>query len=235
MTTSRTLGQEFLALYTTMEEFLSKQAGPNPPDSWSAMVEEVSPRNTTVKRYAYSLKAFGRLRNAILHNPRYPDRFIAEPLADAVEEFRQISNIVISPPRLGDEPNLELQPFKRSCSLKKALEHMGENEFSQIIVRDEDGLGLITSEDIARWLENQIEGTDILVLDARLEDLRPYELPGSFQVMGVTKTLFDAEAAFHRPPRSDESRLFAIIVTNNGKRTGKPVRIVTPWDVLALD
>ena len=50
--------------------------------------------------------------------------------------------------------------------------------------------------------------------------------------MARDATVFDAENAFAQLPNRDVSRLYAIIVTQNGKRTEKPLGIVTPWELL---
>jgi hypothetical protein len=45
-------------------------------------------------------------------------------------------------------------------------------------------------------------------------------------------TIYDAREAFTHALRRKQPRLFALIVTENGKTTEKPLGIVTPWDLL---
>ena len=49
--------------------------------------------------------------------------------------------------------------------------------------------------------------------------------------MGPENTVYDAQEAFRKAIETKHPRLFAIIITDNGKKTGKPIGIVTPWDL----
>jgi hypothetical protein len=47
-------------------------------------------------------------------------------------------------------------------------------------------------------------------------------------------TLFDARDQFALPPPDKHERLSAIIITDTGTDRGKPVGIVTPWDLVRM-
>ena len=93
-------------------------------------------------------------------------------------------------------------------------------------------LDLVTTEGIARWFERQAGEDLISVRETTVGDVLAEQPRGSFLLMARDATVFDAENAFAQLPNRDVSRLYAIIVTQNGKRTEKPLGIVTPWELL---
>lgn len=109
---------------------------------------------------------------------------------------------------------------------------MRDHDYSQLIVRDQGTLALLTTEGIARWLEQQTEVEIINVVDARVGRALAYELADSFVVMRRDAPVDAAHAAFTSAIDREHPRLAAIIVTQNGKRTETPLGIVTPWDLL---
>ncbi len=231
-------GHEFLSIFTTMEEYLTRHAPEGGSDSWADRLHRLARINKAVKRYLDDLLAYGRLRNAIVHSSRFPDAYIAEPLPEVVENFRMIVNRITSPVRLREHcaDQKDVRVFKRQDSLKEALVYMRDNDFSQVLVRVQNELSLITAEEITRWLEHQINADGIVVdiAETSLESLEKYEMPGSSMFMSEAESLFDAEDAFQQPPAPNESRLYAIVVTSNGRPTGELRGLVTAWDILAI-
>jgi CBS domain-containing protein len=235
---TRSRGHEFLSIFTSMEEYLARHAPEGGSDSWSDRLHRLAKINKAAKRYLEDLLAYGRLRNAIVHSSLFPDAYIAEPLPQVVDHFRTIVQHITSPVRLKEHcaQQEDIRVFDRRDLLKDALKYMRDNDFSQVIVRVHNELSLITAEEITRWLEHQINDDGIVVdiSETTLEVLEKYEMPGSSKFMSEGESLFDAEDAFQQPPAPNESRLYAIVVTSNGRPTGELRGIVTAWDVLAI-
>lgn len=231
-------GHEFLSIFTDMEAFLTRNAPDGGSDGWADRLHRLARINKAVKRYMDDLLAYGRLRNAIVHDARFPDAYIAEPLPEVVENFRMIVNRITSPVRLREHcaQQKNIRVFRRDELLKDALIYMRDKDFSQVIVRIHNDLSLITAEEITRWLEDQINADGILVdiAETNLGSLEPYEMPGSSRFMSEAESLFDAEDAFRQLPGPNESRLYAIVVTSNGRPTGELRGIVTASDILAI-
>jgi hypothetical protein len=74
--------------------------------------------------------------------------------------------------------------------------------------------------------------SNIDVSKATVYDALRYEAYNGFQIMRRKDTIYDAREAFTHALRRKQPRLFALIVTENGKTTEKPLGIVTPWDLL---
>jgi non-specific serine/threonine protein kinase len=49
--------------------------------------------------------------------------------------------------------------------------------------------------------------------------------------MGPEDSIYEAQQAFTKSIEKNRPRLFAVLVTDNGKSSGKPIGIVTPWDL----
>jgi hypothetical protein len=70
------------------------------------------------------------------------------------------------------------------------------------------------------------------VVDARVEDALAHDLPGSFKVMRRDQTVDAAQAAFTTAIEEGRPRLYAIVITENGKSTETPIGLITPWDLI---
>jgi CBS domain-containing protein len=219
--------EEFIELYNRLSDHLTQITDRDDGYSFSALLDLAGERSSAVRAEARRLKDYGDLRNAIVHHRAYPREVIAEPTARAVEEFASIVDRVISPRRLIPTFSVDIRPFQPEERLVDALRYMGENDFSQIIVLKSGSLRMLTSEGIARWVERQTEDPIIDVSEATIDDALRHEIHGSSQLMGRNDTVYDAQVAF-----ATALELFAIIITQNGRLTEKPLGIVTPWDLL---
>ena len=134
-----------------------------------------------------------------------------------------------------DDFREEVRTFLKDDPLIGALEHMRGGGFSQVVVREQDKLALLTTEGVAKWLEQQIQEEVINVADAVVEDALAFELPKSFHLMSRRDTLEQAQAAFLSAVERGRERLYAVIITENGKPHETPLGVVTPWDVIEDD
>lgn len=81
-------------------------------------------------------------------------------------------------------------------------------------------------------MERQTEDPIIDVSDATVGQALRCEAPGGFRIMRRRDTVYDAREAFTRALERKQPRIFALIVTENGNTSEKPLGIVTPWDLL---
>jgi hypothetical protein len=108
---------------------------------------------------------------------------------------------------------------------------MRDNDFSQIVIEEKGRVSLLTVEGVAKWFEEQADNDLISVSKVKVRDALSCDLSNTFVIMGPEDTFYDAQKAFTKSIEKNRPRLFAVIITDNGKRTGKPVGIVTPWDL----
>lgn len=232
--TERSRADEFLRLYNEVDDYLRRRTGLDSTDGFSFVVKRAAERDSAVRRFRESLIGYGDLRNAIIHNRRYPDEIIAEPHPDAVADLRNIVSMVTSPPKLIPTFSVDLRLFTVDEPLIAALTYMRSQDYSQVVVRNGEELDLLTTEGIARWFERQADEDIISVRETTVGDAVAEQPGGSFRLMSRGASVFDAQDSFSKLPTPNVSRLNAIIITHSGKLAEKPLGIVTPWDLIAF-
>ena len=224
--------EEFISLYNQVADHLSKTIGDPCRQPFYRMIEEAADRDPVIATHKSRLKAFGDLRNAIVHYKGFPKEVIAEPSEAALSSFKRVAHYIFSPPKLIPIFKQELRIFNPADKLADVLSHMKAKDFSQVVVKTDDAISFVTTEGIAQWLTHQIEDDLISINDTTLSDILPYEIPDSFIVMDQNKTLDHARLAFEKSLESKKARLYCIVITNDGKITGNLLGIVTPWDII---
>jgi hypothetical protein len=122
-----------------------------------------------------------------------------------------------------------IECFPSDKKLTDVLSFMEEHEFIQVVVRTKYGSGdvrLLTTVGILAWLTNEL-GEDGCGPDSTIDDALHYEPEETTRIMGPNHTPEDVRNSFKE---ATTTRLFAVILTNDGRPTGHPVGIATPWD-----
>jgi CBS domain-containing protein len=127
----------------------------------------------------------------------------------------------------------EVLCFSPEEHLADALRYMRKTDFSQIVIKQDDRkLRLLTVEGITKWLAEEVDGYHIAASRTTLGHALGREHPGCFLVMSPNQTVFDAADAFKNSVHRETTRLYAIIVTDNGNDAGLPIGFVTLWDLV---
>lgn len=222
----------FVELYNQLAAHLAELLGDDRAPFY-ALIERTRNISRTVRREEMTLKKYGDLRNLIVHGPNYPREVLADPTDDTVAQFEQIAQRIIAPVRL-DAFTQQLRWFQGYDPLEDALRYMNDHDFSQVIVRDGQ-LRLLTAEGITNWLQAQMKRNTFSLANVTVADALRYDLLDNFKLMRRDDTVDAAEAMFTTAIERSQPRLFAIIVTENGKPNEAPLGIVTPWDLLDGD
>jgi CBS domain-containing protein len=223
--------EEFIGLYHELCDYLRQLTDSDHRVSFKNLIDKASKLNEVVRREARSLKDFGRLGNAIKNHQNFPREKIAEPTNKTLSDFRYLVESIISPKNLIPTFLTQIRCFSPKDQLVMALRYMRDNDFSQIVIAEKGGLSILTVERVAKWLEQQADKDVISVSKAKISDALAFDLLDTFEVMGPKDTIYEAQQAFKNSIEKNRPRLFAVIITDNGKRTGKPIGIVTPWDL----
>jgi hypothetical protein len=206
-------------------------SGDNGDDGFVARLVRV--RDHAVMRpHVDFLKHVVRLRNAIVHDRRYPLQIVADPRDDLIVRLREVRDSIIDPPRLR---NLGSEPVVLSAdrALREALALMRENDFSQIVVELAEKFALLSSEGILRWLEICAENQRGLadIDESVLRQVIEHEPEGSCMWLAANKPVAEAVARFAQARPTGAARLACVLVTEHGKRSERPLRLITPWDL----
>lgn len=150
----------FLALYNRLDEYLQQNAGQ--ASSFVDRLEVLAQNNRVLRRNVAKLRDYRDLRNVLVHGG-----IIAIPTKQALQEFKQIVQTLVSPSKLIPQFQRDIHLFSPSDPLVMALRHMGDNDYSQVVVQAEGKkLSLLTVEGVARWLEEQAKDEIIDIKDA---------------------------------------------------------------------
>src|SRR5215203_1991973 len=135
METPMNRGDEFVHLYNQLDGHLRSLAGLDRMTSFMAVVDTLGRNgNAVVRSYKDSLREFGELRNAIVHDKVFPSKIIAEPLPEVLEQLQRSVDDIISPEHLIPRFQRNLKLFGLTDRLTDALEYMQTNNFSQVVV-----------------------------------------------------------------------------------------------------
>jgi hypothetical protein len=193
--------------------------------SFSQRLDTLSQKHPALRQYAAKLKDYGNLRNAIVHQGQW----IAEPSERALQEFEHIVQTIISPPKLiprFQKPSIHL--FAPQDPLVTALQHMREHDYSQVAIQTEENLSLLTVEGITRWLEEQAQDDIISVQEASIADAFRYEQSENVFILSRNQTIYDAMDIFMLAIEQRKLRIYALLMTHQGKPTERPLGISYP-------
>lgn len=226
----------FVRLYNELSQLLKERLGVERHLPFYNLVAQAARQDPLIRRWEAKLRSFGDLRNAIVHDEQYPMEIIAEPSEKAVEELERIVDAIRTPPRLIPMFQREVICFDAAEPLSSVLAYMARHDYSQVVTRiASNELQLVTAEGISRWLEHNVQHDLISLAETSVVDVLPFEDEGTFVLLGKENSVYDAEDAFIQAIYQGRPRLYAVIVTETGRPTEKPLGIVTPWDLIGLD
>jgi hypothetical protein len=223
---------QFIQLYNATADYLRDVSGHDGGDNFSELVDRAAQVSAAVRKEAGNLKAYGRLRNAIIHFKNYPEEIIAEPTEETLGRFKAIVRKVLSPKGLVPTFQKTIRCFSPEDTLVSALQYMCDNDYSQVVLRKGNSLSLLTTEGVTSWLARRAQDGSIDIQVATIGDADACETCQNFMIIDQNKSIYDAHEAFASALERQQPRLFAIIITHNGRPTDTPIGIVTPWDLL---
>jgi predicted transcriptional regulator len=141
--------EKFLRTYSSIENYLRKQAGNDKFIQFTELVDRVSISNSVVKRFDKDLKQYNRLKNVIVHE----QELIAEVTEKAVNQLKKIESLLLKPPTIFPLFKNAVITIECSDSVARAVELMYKNTISQLPVKNGDkSSNLLTTNTITRWL-----------------------------------------------------------------------------------
>jgi len=112
--------------------------------------------------------------------------------------------------------------------IRDALEEMHREDYSQVVVRVKRRLRLLTHDGLGRLMADAWNDDYVDLKHPGIGDSLYYELPETMVVMAGDRTVTEAREVF---ARLTTPHVYAIVVTDSGDDRGRPLGIVTPWDL----
>ncbi len=224
----------FLDRFNELEQFLRESTNSRRNVPFGETVSRAARDQSAVRHFSRDLKEWADLRNAVVHeHPR--GRIIAEVTPDALTEFESIVDRITAPPAVYPAYKRDIRVFEMNESLIDAIQDLWNERHSQIIVRHEGRLKLLSFAGITRWMASHLQGTTVDLDGATIGDAMAYEEDGGIAFLPRTATLYDARERFQMFPEREKQRLRAIVITENGKTTESPLGLLTASDLLEAE
>jgi hypothetical protein len=224
--------EQFVSLFNELERFLRDTTGAARNVPFVGLVESASKRNAAIRHYGPEMREWSDLRNAIVHeHPK--GRVIAEVTPEALEEFQQIVAKVTAPPLVMPTFQRDVRVFKESDPLVEAVEDLWREGYSQVIVRRNQVLTLLSYTGITRWMGDNVRGTTIDLNGSTVGSALPFEEEGGIGFLARTATIYDARELFQSfPANHKKQRLRVIVITEHGNASETPLGLITASDVV---
>ena len=202
---------------------------------FSEAVRKAVAFNFTIRKYEDDLISYGRLRNAIVHdNGEY---VIAEPHIEVVEKIEKIERLLTTPPKaLEVVARRDVLSVHSSKSMREVITLIASSNYSNLpVFNDENEIigipnGQKMLDSFGKFLLSG--GNETAFLDSvKIEDmLSKLENSNYYAFANKEVTVEQALALFHQ-----NSKLLAVLVTENGGAKEKPLGIMTGSDVLKMN
>lgn len=229
-----TLTSRFISTFTKVERNLKSITKKDNFATFAVLIDKAAERSAVVRTMKGTLKDFADLRNVLVH--RYDrEKEIAIPSEEAVVHLEGILASLTSPRKLASLFRGPVEVCQLDEPVGWTAKKMRAGSFSQLpVIAGQRIAGLLTSDTIARWLATRLDGGIGMLEEEPVEKVLPHQEKTRVHVlMDRSATVYDALETFDKSFRAGES-LDAIILTNSGRATDAPLRIVTVFDMPQL-
>ena len=226
--------ERFEAAYNRIDHALAELVGESPSlrrRTFASRVRIAIHRRRQFSRFADDLFEIGELRNALIHNRRGDDDYIAVPSEQTVLEIERIEQAMFSPPRVIPKFACSVVSLQADQTLGDVFKLVRDDGHSRYPVYDNGGfIGLLTSNGIARWLARQgANGTFSIDLDRVLvgDVLQADHRRNAVAFLARDSSIDEADQLF-----IDQPNLEAILITEHGKASQKPLGLISAGDIV---
>ncbi len=226
--------QLFLNRFNELEQFLREETNSKREVPFGSLIGRGATQNAAVRRHERDLHEFADLRNAIVHeHPR--GHVIADITQEALDEFNGIVDRITEPERVYPLFRRDITVYTEDDRLAKVVTDLWETGHSQVIVRVDRMLTLLSYAGITRWLGSQINGSSIDLADASVGNALTFEEEGGIAFVSRHAPVDEARELFLSFPTRRSQRLRTIVITENGRPTETPLGIITASDLVELE
>lgn len=224
----------FLTSFTRIEKELKDRIRNKRDLGFSRCVKILSKSDAVLKRYRDDLLEFAELRNAIVHNRIDADYTIAEPHLSVVEKIETIELEIMQPKRVYPRFSKKVITFQETDSLANVLQIIDEKEISRFpIYKDGKFKGLITERGITQWLAKNMRKNFPDGIETSLRDVPACQKNNTCRFIDKYTTVYEALEIFKNEIEKG-SRIYMLLITENGNEGEQLLGIITPRDIIDL-
>lgn len=191
--------------------------------------------HNVVRSHYDLLKQFGHLRNSLVHHKYDKNDYIAYPHENTVKKIESLYELIIKPPFSLSIASQPVVTFSPETPLKEVLAGLELKGYSQFPIYDGNRFaGLLTEGGIAKWMSLNLSGNLLSVEGITAKDILAYERKHNVSFLGRESTIYDLEDLFEEAFDRNE-KLEAVLITQTGSTSQKPIGIITSWDLVQID
>lgn len=230
--------EEFVRIYNDLDRYLRRKYNLDNCKNYSDVINLASKKDKYVNKQKDHLKAFGNLRNAIVHNltSEYGEA-IAEPHPRVNALFEQMKNDIMNPPKalhILAIPADSVYKVNLDEYVLEVMRHMNKNTYTHVpVIKDDIVIGVFSENTVFSYMvKNEAAIIEATTPIAEFSDFIPLDQHESecFAFVAKNTSVIDIEELFSQSLISGK-RLSVIFITHSGRPTEKILGIITAWDV----
>ena len=230
----QTNAERFLTAYNNIDYGLRAIYGFKRSMTYSDVVRRSVVLNSVVRKYEDDLIDFGRLRNAIIHqgNHKY---IIAEPHDDIVEMIERLADLITEPPLAVDTVgNKEVLTINHDMKVAQAMELIYRTGYSNLpTYNGEKLIGILNGRKLVNVLGEKVGlgvNLETFIHETTVAEILPSMGEDYYFMLADQKLTIDNAMNYFENNR----KLLIILVTKDGKDTGKPLKIISSADIIDM-
>lgn len=226
--------ERFLTAYNNIDYGLRSIYNFKRSMTFSDVVRRSVVLNSVVRKYEDDLIDFGRLRNAIIHqgNHKY---IIAEPHDDIVEMIERLADLITEPPLAIDMiGNKEVITINHDMIIANAMELIYRTGYSNLpTYNGEKLIGILNGRKLINVLGEKVGlgvNLETFIRESTVGEILPNMGEDYYFMLADQSLTIDNAMNFFENNR----KLLIILITKDGKDTGKPLKIISSADIIDM-
>lgn len=227
---------KFETAFNRIHKSLKEMVKGTDSDAFVELLYSGYKNHSLIRKYKSELHQFAKLRNAIVHERVNADYYIAEPHIEVVERIEEICKEFEKPQTALSIATSPVFYYYEDAYLKDVLKVINKFDFTRFPVYDKDDkyVALLTSTEIIQWMAKHFSDNVVTIEDVRVKELLKKGKNYFVTFVKEQASLYEIEELFERY-HTRGKKLQAVIITETGDRHGKPIGVITPWDLLDSD
>lgn len=229
------LSERFEVAFNQIHSWLQKSMKDVHTDKFTELLRLGFPLHSIIRQNYHDLRMYARLRNSIVHEKVEEGFYIAEPHERVVEKIENIAAHIFQPKSALAIATKPVFYYHEDAKLKDVLTVIKKRSYSIFPIYDQTGFKwLLTADCIIQCLAEHLAENTIDINQLQVSDLFQWRKPLPVEFVSKEADMFAVEEIFENYHLKNK-KLEAVIITESGSMTEKPLGIVTSWDLVEID
>lgn len=234
----RTQSDKFLQIYNELDSFMRRELKLGDEADHAFMISEMARQGHRVfETFLFELRAFARLRNAIVHNPYQKIASpIAEPHPDIVKKYEKIVRLLVHQPKALSMaiPAHKIYTATLDTPVQEVMGIMLSRSYTHVpIIQDGKVVGVFSENTLFCYLASHKDA--LIMNDIKMQDFADFISFEShkneyYEFINRETNIFEVEEIFAQGLKKLK-RIAVVYVTENGNPSERLLGMITVWDL----